>query len=87
MHEAHLMRDLMHRIETVAREQNARRVSGVRVWLGALSHFSVEHFREHFEDAAQGTIAAGARVEATLSDDIRHPEAGGVVLESIEVEG
>ena len=54
--------------------------------LGALSHFTPEHFREHFADASRGTIAEGAEVDAVLEDDLADPRAAGVVLESVEVE-
>ena len=78
------MKDLMRKIET---EAQGARVTGIRVRLGALSHFTVEHFREHFEDASRGTIAEGAEVEAELRTDPTEPEAQGVVLESIDVAG
>ena len=55
------------------------------MWLGALSHFTPEHFREHFDDAARGTLAEGAEVDATLDDDLADPRAQGVVLESVVV--
>ena len=86
MHEASLTRDLVNRILTIAREQGATRVVGIRVRLGALSHMSPEHFQEHFDVAAAGTIAAGARIEATQESDIQSPTAPDVVLESVEVE-
>jgi len=86
MHEATLMKGLMRRIEEIARDQRAVRVVGVSVWLGALSHMSPDHLVEHFEEAAAGTIAKGARLSATASDDIRHTNAQDVLLESIEVE-
>ena len=54
--------------------------------LGALSHFTPEHFREHFDDAVRGTLAEGAEVEAELGTDPTEPAAQGVVLESIDVE-
>ena len=54
--------------------------------LGALSHFTPEHFREHFEDASRGTLAEGAEVEAVLDGDIADARARDVVLESVEVE-
>ena len=56
------------------------------VRLGALSHFTVEHFREHFEDASRGTLAEGAEIDAELRTDPTEAEAQGVVLESIDVE-
>jgi len=85
MHEKALMDDLLCEIQRVAEESGGGRVVAVRVHLGALSHFTVEHFREHFVDATRGTIAEGARVEAELGTAIDDPRAQGVVLESIEV--
>jgi hydrogenase nickel incorporation protein HypA/HybF len=87
MHERVLMRDVMARIDTVARSEGATRVTRVAVRLGALSHFTPAHFREHFEDAARGTVAEGAAVDATVEADIGDPRARDVVLESVEVEG
>jgi hydrogenase nickel incorporation protein HypA/HybF len=85
MHEKALMDDLMAKILGVAAAQGGVRVTRVRVWLGALSHFTPEHFREHFDDAARGTAAEGAEVVATLDDDLADPRAQGVVLESVSV--
>jgi hydrogenase nickel incorporation protein HypA/HybF len=76
----------MRRIEEVAHEAGATRVTLVSVRLGALSHLTPEHFREHFADAARGTIAANAEVEAVLDDDISDAQARDVLLESVEVE-
>ncbi len=86
MHEASLINALMRRVTDVAAEQGGTRVVGLDVWLGALSHFSPEHFREHFEEASRGTLAEGADLRMTLSDDIAHRDAQSVVLESVEVE-
>jgi hydrogenase nickel incorporation protein HypA/HybF len=86
MHERALMTDLMREIEAVASADRATRVTRVAVRLGALSHFTPEHFREHFVDASHGTLAEGAAVDAVLADDLDDPRAAGVVLESIEVE-
>lgn len=86
MHERALMRDLLAEIERLGRSEEARRVTRVDVRLGALSHFTPEHFREHFVDAARGTLAEGAAVHATLDGDTGDPRAAGVVLESVEVE-
>ncbi|HZS29905.1 MAG TPA: hydrogenase maturation nickel metallochaperone HypA [Gaiellaceae bacterium] len=86
MHERALMTDLMREIEGVARADGALRVTRVEVRLGALSHFTPEHFREHFVDASQGTLAEGAEVAARLETSLDDPNATGVVLESVEVE-
>ena len=85
MHEKALMDDLMAKILAVSEAEGGVRVTRVTVWLGALSHFTPEHFREHFDDAARGTLAEGAQVEATLDSDISDPRAQGVVLESVVV--
>jgi hydrogenase nickel incorporation protein HypA/HybF len=86
MHERKLMEDLMAKIGSEAAAAGAARVTHVRVRLGALSHFTDVHFREHFADASRGTVADGAEVETELRADPTEDEAQGVVLESIEVE-
>jgi len=86
MHERALMQDLMREIETLASADGATRVTKIEVSLGALSHFTPEHFREHFVDASRGTLAEGAEVAASLATSIDDPRAAGVVLESVEVE-
>lgn len=86
MHETSLINSLLRQIDAAAAAEGAERVVGVAVWLGALSHMSAEHFAEHFERAAAGTRAEGARLDVTTSDDVDHPEAQNVLLESLEVE-
>lgn len=86
MHEASLMRNLMGKVEQLAREHGAGRVTRLQVKLGALSHFSPDHFREHFERAARGTVAEDASLEIELLTDISDPRAQDVVLESVDVE-
>jgi hydrogenase nickel incorporation protein HypA/HybF len=86
MHEQALMRDLVRRIVGVAESEGATGVTKVSVRLGALSHFTPEHFREHFRDSARGTIAEGAVVEAVLETSTTDANAQGVVLESVQVE-
>jgi hydrogenase nickel incorporation protein HypA/HybF len=86
MHEQALMTELMRKIESETEAAGGGRVTRVRVRLGALSHFTVEHFREHFEDASRGTVAEGAEVDAELRADPTEAEAQSVVLESIDLE-
>ncbi len=85
MHEQHLMRDVMQQIESVAVREHAAEVVRVRVWLGALSHFSAASFADHFRRLAAGGCAQGASLELTKSGDIHHPDAQGVVIESIDI--
>jgi hydrogenase nickel incorporation protein HypA/HybF len=80
------MNDLIGKIEATAQAEGGARVTRIRVRLGALSHFTPDHFRAHFEDASHDTVAEGAAVEAELGADPTEPEAQSVVLESIDVE-
>ncbi|MGA8183257.1 MAG: hydrogenase maturation nickel metallochaperone HypA [Terriglobia bacterium] len=86
MHEASLMKDLMSKILAISREQKGARVVGVSVRLGALSHMSAGHFREHFAVAAQGTAAEGAKLKIEELSDTNDPMAQQILLESVEVE-
>jgi hydrogenase nickel incorporation protein HypA/HybF len=86
MHEASLLANLMRRAEEVAQAEGAHRVVGMSVWLGALSHLSAEHFTEHFNRASVGTMAEGASLELTVSEDPNHPDAQSILLEKLEVE-
>jgi len=86
MHEAHLMTDLLHKVETLARENGGARVAGVEVWLGALCHISAEHFREHFAHETAGTAAEGAELSLVVSEDPKHPQAQDIVLRSVSLE-
>ena len=86
MHEQSLIEALVRQIEEVAERDGASRVVALHVWCGALSHFTPDHFREHFERATAGTLAEGAEVFVELSDEVTHPDASGVRLESVEVE-
>lgn len=86
MHETGIVRDLVRRLQAAAVEAGATRISGAHVWLGALSQFSSEHFREHFEEESRGTLAEGAKLEIETSDDPLHPSAQHVMMRSIDLE-
>jgi hydrogenase nickel incorporation protein HypA/HybF len=85
VHERALMDDLVGKVLAVAEAEGAASVTRIRVRLGRLSHFTPEHFVEHWGDASHGTIAAGAVVEAQMDDDLVGEAAQGVVLETVEV--
>ncbi len=85
MHERALLDDLVRKVLAVAEAERAARVVRIRVRLGALSHFTPGHFREHWTDASRGTLAEGADVDATLDTGLEGAAAQGVVLESVEV--
>lgn len=82
MHEMSLMASLFRKIEQVAREHHARKLVKVKVAIGAFSHLSPEHFREHFQHASKGTVAENAILEVGIQ-----PDAQEILLESVEVEG
>jgi hydrogenase nickel incorporation protein HypA/HybF len=86
MHEFSLMNDLLRKIKAVAHEQRGTRVVGVHVWLGALSHISSDHFREHFVEGAKGTVAQDAVLKIETDDDVDDPHAQDILLRSIEVD-
>jgi hydrogenase nickel incorporation protein HypA/HybF len=85
MHEAHLMTDLLRKVDALARENGGARVEGLEVWLGALCHISAGHFREHFAHESVGTAAEGAELSLVVSDDTRHPQAQDIVLRSVSL--
>jgi hydrogenase nickel incorporation protein HypA/HybF len=85
MHELSLMADLLRKVERIADEQGGGRIARLTVRLGALSHFSPSHFREHFERASTGTRAQGAALDIHTSTDIGDPRAQDVLLESVDV--
>lgn len=87
MHEISLMRDLMRKVIEVSTAEKAKRVVTVNVWLGALSHMSPEHFQEHFEEAACGTLAEGANLIVEVSDDVNDANAQSILFRGLEIEG
>lgn len=86
MHETGLVRDLIRKAEQAAHANQARRVTSLSVWLGALSHLSAAHFREHFEAESRGTLAEGARLEIAESSDIGDPKAQQLILLSLDLD-
>lgn len=85
MHEFGLMKDLLRKIEHIAAENKATKVESISVWLGAFSHITPEHFREHFVDGSAGTIAENAELRIEKSDDTEDPNAQEILLKSIDV--
>ncbi len=86
MHEATLVADLIRKVVAVARDEGGGRVVAVSVRLGALSHLSPEHLREHVAMAAAGTVAEGARLDITCGDDPADAGAQDIVLIAVEIE-
>jgi hydrogenase nickel incorporation protein HypA/HybF len=74
MHETALVRDIIHRIEDLGHATGARRVTGAKIWLGALSHLSADHFREHFAIEARDTCVDRVTLEVEVSDNPDDPQ-------------
>ena len=86
MHETGIVRDLVAKVTEAGREAGAVRVARVDIWLGALSQFAPEHFREHFDEEVRGTIAQGTALGIETSIDIDDPNAQSVMIRSLELE-
>jgi hydrogenase nickel incorporation protein HypA/HybF len=86
MHETSLIRDIVAKIESVAKEAGGGRVTSVSVKLGALCHCSPDHFREHWVEEAAGSVAEKAELVITELHDENDPLAQEIILESFEVE-
>ena len=85
-HELSLISNLLNKILEIAIKQDAKKVTAVKVRLGALSHISPGHFRDHFETGTPGTIAEGARLDIETSKDLQDPHAQEILLLSVDVE-
>lgn len=85
MHEFSLIKDLIQKIISIAHEQRASKVVAVTVKLGALSHISPDHFREHFNHATRRTVVEGVQLHIEIMTDMNDPIAQEVLLENIEV--
>lgn len=86
MHEQSIINDLIKKILSLAEKEQAEKVTKVSVKLGALSHMSAAHFKEHYTIAAKGTLAEHAEIEAEESNDMDDPNAQVVILKSIDIQ-
>ena len=84
MHEMSLMTNLIRKVEGLAKDQEGARIGRIKIRLGALSHFSKEHFTDHFLIASRGTIAENAALDLHVDDDIHAPTAADVYLEEVD---
>jgi len=86
MHEQAMYRDLLRKIAEVSAAEKVRRVTRVRLWVGALSHLTEPNLREQWPHVTRGTVAEGALLEVEVSSDPGDPRAQGIVLSSLDVE-
>ncbi len=85
MHEHSLINNLISKIVRLAKKEQATTVTRVCIKLGALSHMSASHFREHFDISAKGTIAEKAILDVEESHDVDDPDAQAILLKSVDV--
>jgi hydrogenase nickel incorporation protein HypA/HybF len=86
MHETGVIKSLIREVERVALRYDATKVLTVTVRTGALSPFSEDHLREHFQQQSFGTVAEQARLIVEVGTSPTDHLAQDVVLVSIEIE-
>lgn len=85
MHEHSLIKNLISKVTEIAGTEPEGRVLSIKVRLGAMSHISAEHFREHFDNETQGTILDGVGLEVEEMTDMDDPLAQEIILESVDI--
>ena len=87
MHESKVVVDVLSAIERAADANDVKHVEVVRIEIGALSHVTPDGFAGHFTLVSEGTLAEGARLDITKSDDRSARTAIAVRLVSIVAGG
>lgn len=87
MHESRIVTDILSAIEKAAEANDVQHVEAARIEIGALSHVTPEGFAGHFTLVAEGTVADGARLDISKSDDSDAPGALDIRLVSITAGG
>lgn len=85
MHEEALYRDLRRKLQGIAHEEHAARISRVEVWIGALSHVQENALRARWAQTVEGTPAESAALRVVVSDDLNDPRARELVLTQVGV--
>lgn len=86
MHEEAILRDLVRKVDEVARAAGGRPVVRVRLRVGALAHLTGPQAETRWPDLARGTWGAGARIEVDAGTDVSDPDAQRVRLVSVDIE-
>jgi hydrogenase nickel incorporation protein HypA/HybF len=86
MHEMTLLNDLLKKIRLVAKDGKAKKVNSISLWLGAMSHISANHLKEHFDMATQNSELEGVDLNIETSDDAFHPQAQDILLKSVDID-
>ncbi len=75
MHESGLTKDLFEHVIIHAKEANARRVTRVRVTIGALNDATPDSITFYFNSLSPGTIAEGSALEFDTAPGQAHCHA------------
>ena len=75
MHEGALTEDLFEHVLIHARQANARRVTRVKVTIGALADATPDSIKFYFDALAPGTLAEGAALEFESAPGAAHCNA------------
>ena len=86
MHEQFLMADLVRKIDSISQAQHPKNIVRVKIKLGALSHISADHFKEHFVQAAKGSRVENTQLDVEVLTDLNDPHAQEILLDSVDVE-
>jgi hydrogenase nickel incorporation protein HypA/HybF len=86
MHEEALLREIREKIVEVAKANGAKRVTKVRLWIGALSEIPGDHMKEEWPRTVDGTIAEGATLDVESSKDIHDPRASDIIVTSLDID-
>ncbi len=86
MHEISLIKNLLEKLNSIAEENKGSLITEVSIKLGALSHISEEHFKEHYLEWIKGNPAENAVLKIETSGDYKDPMAQDIVLESVVLE-
>ncbi|MBN1354346.1 MAG: hydrogenase maturation nickel metallochaperone HypA [Candidatus Omnitrophica bacterium] len=63
MHETHLIKPIITGISEHAKKEGAKRVSGIKLKIGALTGIKEDSFKETFSVLAKGTALEDAAIE------------------------
>ncbi len=86
MHEIHLLKDLINKLERIAEENDANRVTKIKLRCGALSHISPEYLRYHFMNMTKGReLFNDTHIEIEVMEEI-DDHAYDILLESVSLE-
>jgi hydrogenase nickel incorporation protein HypA/HybF len=77
---------MMASIQKIMADNSFVSVRRIKVKIGALSPFSADHFREHFDEAVAGSPIEQAVLVVETADDIGADDALSIVVEEIEGE-